>query len=135
MKPFANQQISAYLSATFPDLLAAYVFGSQVSGQTHADSDVDLAILCPKKMDNYQLWEKAQQLASTLNLDVDIVNIFEASPLLQYKIITTGKRILTRDIEFVEFFENKAILKYLEWQQRIQPLYDDFVQSRKKKNG
>ena len=57
------------------------------------DSDIDLAVLVAGKADPVRLWELGQTLASELDRDVDLIDLRAASTVMQYQIITTGRRL------------------------------------------
>jgi len=68
-----------------------YLFGSFASGEQHADSDLDIAILPVKALDNLTRWQIAQELACELDIDVDLVDLNTASTVLCQQVITQGK--------------------------------------------
>lgn len=85
-------------------LLAIYAFGSRIAGQARQDSDLDLAVLLAGKADPVALWNLAQELAVTLDLDVDLIDLRDASTVMQYRVITSGERWWTRDTQ-ADLFE------------------------------
>src|SRR5687767_7443845 len=96
-------QIVSALQAQLPDLLAVYAFGSQVQGTAGPESDLDLAVLVAGTVEPVRLWELAQQLASQLNYEVDLVDLRQASTVLQYQVITTGEKLWSRDVRSAIF--------------------------------
>ncbi|WIX32413.1 nucleotidyltransferase domain-containing protein [Salinicola sp. JS01] len=78
-------------------LLAIYAFGSQISGQARADSDLDLAVLLSGTADSVALWTLAQDIAAMLDIDVDLVDLRKASTVMQYRVVTSGERWWSRD--------------------------------------
>ena len=84
-----------------PEILAAYLFGSAVSGRTRPDSDIDIAVLVHEKdlrpnSLKYRL-ELMTNLGSVLErFDIDLVVMNEAPPALAQNIITKGKLIFER---------------------------------------
>lgn len=89
----ADDEIAAAVRATVPEALAIYMFGSRAIGQECPDSDLDLAVLVAGKADVVALWERAQDLALGFGLDVDLVDLRTASTVLQYQVVTTGRRL------------------------------------------
>jgi len=85
-------------------LLGIYAFGSQVSGQARRDSDLDLAVLLAGKTDPVELWNLAQEIATRIDREVDLVDLRDASTVLQYRVVTTGVRWWARDTQ-VDLFE------------------------------
>lgn len=68
-----------------------YLFGSFASGEQHADSDLDIAILPMKALDNLTRWQIAQDLACELDIDVDLIDLNSASTVLCQQVISQGQ--------------------------------------------
>lgn len=81
------------------ELLAVYLFGSHARDEAGEDSDIDLAVLVAGKTDPVRLWELGQVLASTLDCDVDLIDLRAASTVMQYQIITVGRRLWEKDAQ------------------------------------
>ncbi len=96
-----------------PNVLAIYIFGSFGTAHQTAESDVDIAVLMPKKMDPLTLWDTAQQIAIELNKDVDLIDLKGASTVFQNQIISTGKRIYCSDKISCDLFEHTCLSMYL----------------------
>ena len=94
-----EDQIVAVLREKLPGLLAVYLFGSQAHGVAGPDSDIDLAILADGRQDTLALWNLGQDLASMLDRDVDLLDLRAASTVMQYQIITTGRRLWKKDVQ------------------------------------
>lgn len=102
-----------------------YLYGSQASGDAAYNSDWDIAVLLPDKMDSTTLWQVAQGLASVLKQDVDLADLLSASTVLQYEITTTGKRIYTGNQDACQAFEAQVESAYLKLnEQRAEILRD-----------
>ena len=84
------KQIITLLTSEFSDLSLIYIFGSQASGAVHEDSDVDIAVLCGNKLEPLARWNIATELAEVLKKDVDLVDLLEASTVMQHQIIFNG---------------------------------------------
>ena len=87
--------------ASKPEILAAYIFGSVVSGHTRATSDVDLAVLLdPEFMKGLPLKYRTDlivEAGSALEtFDVDVVLLNQAPAALAYNVITKGKLVYER---------------------------------------
>ncbi len=87
------------LHARVPNLLAVYAFGSRVQGTAGAESDLDLAVLVAGYAEPVALWELAGDLADTAGCPVELVDLRAASTVLQYQVITTGRRWWARDVQ------------------------------------
>ncbi|SER48682.1 type VII toxin-antitoxin system MntA family adenylyltransferase antitoxin [Halopseudomonas bauzanensis] len=99
------QPILDALRKAIPSLSALYLFGSQASGDAGPESDLDLAILADSPPDAVALWELSGQLATMAGCSVDLVNLRAASTVMQYRILTTGKRVWVRDSD-VSLYES-----------------------------
>ena len=74
-----------------PSVKLIYLFGSFASGEQHANSDLDIAILPIKALDNLTRWQIAQDLACELDIDVDLIDLNTASTVLCQQVITQGQ--------------------------------------------
>ena len=81
------------LRAALPRLSAAYVFGSQAQGTAGPHSDLDLAVLVDGPVDPVQLWRLSGELAGLAGCPVDLVNLRAANTVMQYQVLTTGRRL------------------------------------------
>ncbi len=91
------------LQTRIPDLLAIYAFGSRIQGTARLDSDLDLAVLVAGYTDPLILFEVANELADVAGYAVDLLDLRAASTVMQYQIITTGKRWWTLDMQAALF--------------------------------
>ena len=70
------------------------LFGSYATGWTHASSDVDLAFYKEShQLSAYDVFILAGELASMLKIDVDLIDLSEASTVFKAQIFSTGKPI------------------------------------------
>ncbi|MCU7370419.1 nucleotidyltransferase domain-containing protein [Paucibacter sp. O1-1] len=81
------------LRTALPGLLAIYAFGSRVQGTAGPDSDLDLAVLVAGYADPVQLWTLSGELAETAACAVDLLDLRAASTVMQYQVLTTGRRL------------------------------------------
>lgn len=98
-----EQEVVALLQSALPSLQAVYLFGSHAQGTAGRDSDVDLAILVGGRLDPLQVWNLGQALASTLDCDVDLVDLRNASTIMQYQVITTGRCLWSAGLPAEQF--------------------------------
>ena len=132
IKPDVNySMIASYCKKYVKDIEAVYVFGSQVAGYAHKDSDVDIAILCAGSFSEDVSWELSQGLAIVLNKDVDIVDLRQASTVMQWQIIRTGERIFCADEKQISFFETYVFSDYV----RLNELRLDLLQDIKQRGS
>lgn len=67
-----------------------YLFGSQANETATSQSDIDLAVLLPNKLDPVERFELQEKLACQLRRDVDLVDLLSASTVFQHQVIQTG---------------------------------------------
>ncbi|PIY30289.1 MAG: nucleotidyltransferase domain-containing protein [Comamonadaceae bacterium CG_4_10_14_3_um_filter_60_42] len=87
------EQLVTLLRARFPQAMAIYAFGSQVHGDANAHSDLDLAVLVAGYGDPLALWDASGDLADVVGCQVDLLDLRAASTVMQYQVITTGRRL------------------------------------------
>jgi len=88
-----------------------YLFGSYAKGNARPDSDLDLAFLSSKEIDDYQRFLTAQKLASKLNIEVDLIDLKKASTVFKVQIIQ-GRLLYAEDKLQQQEFEMLALKKY-----------------------
>lgn len=93
-------------------LLAVYVFGSFSDGRARPDSDIDLAVLCERSLPPELVFDVAQELASALGRDVDLVYLRRASTVLRAQVVGTGRRLLDTAPTLTGEFEMYTLSDY-----------------------
>lgn len=67
------------------------LFGSQATELVHPESDVDIAFYKPNhQLTAYEVFAIAQKLAGLIKMEVDLVDIDEASTVFKAQIVSTG---------------------------------------------
>lgn len=92
------------IRAKFPQTIAIYAFGSKVQGTAGPDSDLDLAVLVAGYVNAVTLWEMAGSLADIVACDIDLLDLRAASTVMQYQVITTGRRLWAAGVQ-ADLFE------------------------------
>lgn len=107
-----------------------FLFGSTVKEFTHKGSDIDIAFLSDEKeLDKYEIFMIAQELASKLNRDVDLIDLNQASTVLQAQIVSTGKIIYCTDERKKAAFELKALKMYAKLNEERSPILKNIDES------
>lgn len=104
MFDLSDSAIVTAVRDVLPAAQAITVFGSRADGSARADSDLDLAVLLPGRADVVNLWEAGEEIARRLNVDVDLIDLRAASTVMQYQIVTTGRRLFAAHTA-VDLFE------------------------------
>ena len=100
------------------EVFLGYLFGSRVTGLSHAFSDVDVGIYLKDGTTGYYL-QRERELSVTLMLklsmdEVDVTILNVAGPELRYKVISEGKLIFCRDEGERVRFEERAMLDFFD---------------------
>lgn len=119
-----QRQLPGNLQASFKRenrILAAYLFGSYVTGNQTVKSDIDVAVLLseiPEKMLEYYL-HLIDEISQVLSGNVDLVILNTAPPILKHQIIKFGKLVYCRDEKSRIEFEARAEDEYLDFSRAL----------------
>jgi len=105
MKTIKEQLVSYFSKLENIELI--YLFGSETTGFTHPESDVDIALLfnIDKVPETGRLMQIQDDLTSLLKKEVDIVVLNNASPIIRMQILRKGKKLIERNRRvFINFF-------------------------------
>jgi len=89
-----------------------YIFGSTVKGRGREESDIDIAILRDKKINEYELFILSQKLAGILKREVDLIDLSKASTVFKIQIMKTGKLIYNSDNLNKMYFQMRTMKDY-----------------------
>ena len=103
--------LPSLLKSKLDGVKAIYLFGSYASGLATKKSDIDIAILMDKKIAPVQRWQIESELADELSRDVDLVDLLNASTVMQNQIIQQGICIYD-DEKNACFFEIQVMSMY-----------------------
>ncbi|NLI00994.1 MAG: nucleotidyltransferase domain-containing protein [Chthonomonadales bacterium] len=86
----------------YPRIRAAFVFGSQATGTSRADSDIDLALRFSCYPDADDMLELEDDLVRTISEeigrdDIDLVDLNSANALLRFNATDTGIALFERN--------------------------------------
>lgn len=114
------EQVAAALQGR-PEVLDAYLFGSQARGEAHGLSDVDVAVFLDPKAPAALPWGHAAELTSCLiralgRNDVDVALLNRATPLLYNRVLRDGIRLVSRSLLATTERELVARSRWLDWQ-------------------
>ncbi len=131
------RQISKHIS-NYPEINAAYFFGSYVSGKYTPMSDIDIALLLNDRIEVNRIYSIIFHLSSkifeiySITADIKILNNITDLPFL-FDVLSSGHLIYERDKYMHCLFVEKTLQSY----QDFKPLYEIALKnySRKLKNG
>jgi predicted nucleotidyltransferase len=109
-----------------PDLQAAIVFGSVLSGKD--PRDLDLALLWSPELPTAERWQRANRIASDLEhrivesgLGVDVKDLRSLPLALQFRVLRDGRQVYVPDRQAMVRFQSETIplaLDFLPFRQR-----------------
>ncbi len=91
--------------ATSTEMISAYLFGSYSVGKAHRESDVDLGVLLrysryPTARERFEArLGLGAKLQAAIGVDVDLVVLNDAPPVLARRIVTAGRRVFCSDVD------------------------------------
>jgi predicted nucleotidyltransferase len=98
----------------------AYLFGSRARGDARPDSDVDVAVFVDEAALNAPGYGYDAELAASVQSalqrnDVDLVVLNRAPPLLYYRVLRDGVRLLSRIPTETTTREGRALSRYFDF--------------------
>jgi len=111
-----------------PELQLLFVFGSQADGTAHSDSDLDLAFKSADKLSSLERYDIAQDIAASLNIDVDLVDLDNCGAVLANEVAMKGQ-LLKGDDAAADYFFVQAMREYQDHKARVRSIEDDLLMS------
>ena len=125
MKTHSKNRIAAYFQNK-KDIIAVYLFGSQVKEHVRKDSDIDIGIVMDGKHDAGQAEKKMQyqtELSRQLNGDVHIVVLNASGEAIVNQVFSKGECLLANDPRKLSLFKMTMIARiadFRSYQDKIQ---------------
>ncbi len=120
-----RSQIVDPVQAVVPGVLAVYRFGSAGTGATHAESDLDVALLPPEPLPAMTRWNLEQDLSIALRRDVDLVDLRAASTVMRMQVVSTGTVLVESDRAARQAFEVHTYSAYALLNEERADILDD----------
>lgn len=115
------------LREEFSELRAVYRFGSFGTEYERSDSDLDLAVYAGRPLPVVKLWRMAQELATDVGRDVDLVDLAAASAVMRAQVIHGGERIYCADEVACETFEDYVYSSYARLNEERRGILQDIL--------
>jgi hypothetical protein len=103
------------------DILFAYLYGSYAAGNTHIESDIDIAVYLKEKDTTFYL-KKDNEFLSNNRFDIRILNVMPL--VLKFKVLKEGKLLFSNDEQKRIDFETEVIDRYFE----LKPYIDEYYE-------
>lgn len=89
------------------DTVLVFLFGSFVRGDITSFSDLDIAIYFTDTIDFYRINDLREDISEMLGIEVDIVVLNTASPVIKMQVLRKGTLLINKDQRaYNEFFVN-----------------------------
>jgi len=99
-------QIVAQVCSEYPEIVAAYLFGSAARDDLRKKSDIDVAVLLDQPREKtFPLLSFISSLDKILGCRVDVSVLNRSGELLKYEVRRTGKLIFERSPEVRKKFD------------------------------
>jgi len=112
----------AQILERFPEISAAWLFGSEARGEARPDSDLDIALLFARRgttaLDVYELLGRlAAHLESLVpGRRIDLVLLEQQAPVFQHQMLREGRLVYDRDPRRRVDFESDAMVRYFDFE-------------------
>ena len=102
------------------EVLDAYLFGSQARGDAKPRSDVDVAVYIDESLAQpgpfgYCADVITDCMAALGRNDVDLLLLNQAPPVLYYRVLRDGRRLIARDVAATTTREGRALSRYCDY--------------------
>jgi len=112
------------------DILITFVFGSFASGDMTAMSDLDIAILFDGKIDFFRVESIREELTDLLGIDVDIVVLNTAAPVIKMQILKKGRLLYVRERRAYNEFFVTTVKEYDDLKRNRKEIEDNILKGR-----
>ena len=110
----------AQFFASQSEVMLAYLFGSLARGDSHALSDIDIAVLLSGAPDKMQCFDASLKLMAELSRllhkdEVDVVMLNHVPVALRYRVLRDGVLLFYRDYDRMLDFRLRTVNEYLDF--------------------
>ncbi|TCL68462.1 putative nucleotidyltransferase [Hydrogenispora ethanolica] len=102
----------------YPNVSAAWLFGSMATGKAGKNSDMDIAILFTPDLSKYERFDLrlliGGELARLAEREVDVVDMAAAPLYLQHQVRKTGRLIVEKDHAYRVAFDIRSRREYFD---------------------
>ena len=125
-KKKTEQKITEFLKKKIPGLLGIYIFGSFADDRLRPESDIDIAFLTWVKISAVDKWKIQEELTSLLEIDIDLVDLKDASVVLRAEVVENGTRIFTENEYECDNFEVTTYSMYADLNETRKDILNEY---------
>lgn len=107
--------------------MGIYLFGSQVAGEPHPESDLDVALRVAGYAPPETRFQLSRDLADGLGIEIDLLDLRAASPVMATQVLPSGRRIWAQNPE-ADAFEAAVMRDKMARDEARAPLLEDIRQ-------
>lgn len=120
-----HQRITKLIRRHLPEVQGIYLFGSAARDEARSDSDIDIAVLCSEALASVGKQQVHEELELALGIDVDLVDLRDATTVMRSQVLTTGIRLFESDARAVDAFEDFVYADYARLNEEREAIIDD----------
>ncbi len=105
-----------------------YLFGSTAEGRATRESDVDVVIRFYDNTPREVQWSIVKDLLSTIDEDIDVVNLNRASLVLRMAVYGRGKLVYCNDRYILFLDQNRTLKLYQDFLHIAKPYYRKMIE-------
>lgn len=131
--PRIYDTITSIILKAIPQVIAIYLFGSRADGTFHSKSDFDVAVLLPraKPIDHQSLFDLQQDISLSINQDVDLICLNNATLVMQFLITSNGVLLFEKDKTEILQFETLILSMYQRFNEERRGILEEIESSGK----
>lgn len=115
--------LMAALSERVPGLRLVYLFGSTAKGRRHPGSDIDIALLAASPLGQVARFDLAAWLAEQLGAEVDLIDLSQASTVMQKEVVAHAQLVFGDEIARVAY-EGRVLSAYARLNEERRPILE-----------
>jgi len=112
------------------DIVLAFLFGSYQKGEITSFSDLDIAIFFTAVRDFYGLNALKEEISEMSGLEVDIVVLNNASPVIKMQVLKNGALLVNRDRKAYNDFFIHTVNEYDDLKRTRKEIEDNILRGR-----
>jgi predicted nucleotidyltransferase len=110
-----QNEIIFFLQSKIQGLMWIGLFGSILNdGFEQTRSDIDIVFISKHEISNIKRWEVQEQLASKLNIDIDLVDLKKSDDVIAFEALSKGKEIFKNGSRELEIFLDNIYINYIQ---------------------